>query len=58
MIERGNWIFWDYLKEYGIYDEEKMEYVGLRDDAPEEVKKSYEEFEKMYNKALAEGIKI
>ena len=57
MIERGNWIFWDYLKEYGIFDEELLEYVGLRDDAPEEVKKSWEEYQKLEEKWRAEGIK-
>ena len=54
----GNLFFFEYLEEYGIYDEEKMEYVGIKDDAPEEIKKSYREFEQIYSKALAEGIKI
>ena len=55
MIERGNWIFWDYLEEYGIYDEDGS-LTGFRDDAPEEVKKSWEEYQKLKEKWRAEGI--
>lgn len=57
MEMRGNWLFWDYLKEYGIFDEERLEYVGLKDDAPEEVKKSWAEYQKLEAKWREEGTK-
>jgi len=34
--------YWDYLEKYGIYDEIEG-YVGIRDDAPDDVKKAFNE---------------
>ena len=57
MISGDKFIFWKYLDEYGIYDEELMEYVGLRDDTPDEVKKSWEEYLEFERKNQELGLK-
>ena len=48
MIEKP--IFWEYL----IFDEEEGLVIGIKDNAPEEAKKAYEE----YNKLKKTGIKL
>ena len=57
MIDGASFVFWKYLKEYGIFDEELLEYVGFRDDAPEEVKKSWEEYQKLMKQYEIRGFK-
>ena len=57
LIEKNKFIFEEYLEEYGIYDEELMEYVGLRDDTPDEVKKSWEEYLEFERKNQELGLK-
>ena len=43
----GNFTFWDYAVDYGIFSEVTGELIGFRDDVPEEVKKSWEEYLKL-----------
>lgn len=50
-------VFWKYVKEYGIFDEMGT-LVGLRDDAPEEAKKSYEDFCRIEKAAAARGERL
>ena len=57
MIDGSDFAFWDYIDEYGIIDEEEGVVIGLRDDAPEEAKKSWEEFEKLEALAIEKGLK-
>lgn len=48
MIEKP--IFWDYL----IFDKEEGSILGIKEDAPQDVKKAYEEHLKLKRK----GIKV
>lgn len=47
MTDDSHFIFWKYIDKYGVVDEKKGELIGFSDDAPEEVKKSWEEFLKL-----------
>lgn len=42
--------------DYGVFDDSGL--IGIRDDAPEEMKKAYAEFMKAKEEAAKEGIKL
>lgn len=48
--------FWKYADEYGIFNEEDGCIIGFKDDAPEEAKKSWEEYLKDRAKWDEEGL--
>ena len=59
----GNFTFWDYAADYGIFSEVTGALIGFRDDAPEEIKKSWEEYLKLMKqyeigKYEARGFKV
>ena len=56
MLMEHEYIFWEYIEDYGIFNE-KGDLVSFQDDAPEEVKKSWEEYRKRAEVWKAEGIK-
>ena len=56
LIEENKFVFGKYLEQYGIYDENLLEYVGFRDDAPDEAKKSWEEYQKFRAEMHSQGI--
>ena len=45
------------IHQYGIYDEDGF-LIGIKDDAPQEIKDSYELYIHDYEEALKMGIKI
>lgn len=49
----GKPIFWDY-----ITTDDDGELNGIREDAPEDAKKAYEEYLEEKNKLIKDGIKI
>ena len=55
LIDCTKYIFIQYVKEYGIYDEDGC-LVGMKETAPEEVKKSFEEYQKKREEWEAMGI--
>ena len=50
--------YWKILKPYFIYDEEEGEIIGVRDDAPSEAKKAYEDGKKKADDLAEQGIMI
>ncbi len=52
MTDDSHFIFWKYMEEYGIFDSEDGDFIDFRDDAPEEVKKSWEEYLKLEEKRM------
>ena len=61
MISGDKFIFWKYSNEYGVRrggdDVDAGELIGFRDDAPEEVKKSWEEYLEFERKNQELGLK-
>lgn len=45
----GDFAFWDYAVEYGIFSEATGELIGFRDDAPAEAKDSWAEAKKIFD---------
>ena len=56
--------FWDYIEYYPNEDEDGYDGIhsggikGIREDAPQEAKQSFNEFVKEVNEAKANGIKL
>ena len=50
--------YWKILKPYFIYDEEEGEIIGVREDAPFEAKKAYEDDKKKADELAEQGIMI
>ena len=57
MIDANKYKFFDYILEYGIFDEDGN-IIGIKENAPLEIKESYEEFKIVYNEALKNGAKL
>ena len=56
MISETDFIFWKYVLEYGVFDE-RGNVVGVREDAPKEIKQSWEEYQKTEALAREKGLK-
>lgn len=54
-IPEREYVFWKYLRAYGIFNE-KGDLIGFKKEAPEEVKKSWQEYLKAREKWLEEGV--
>ena len=50
--------YWKILQPYFVYDDEEGEIVGVRDDAPVEAKKAYEDDKAEYDRLAAQGIMV
>ncbi len=46
MISGKDFLFWQHIDEYGVFDD-FGNLVGIKEDSPEEIKKSWEEYQKV-----------
>lgn len=56
IISGSDFVFWEYIDQYGVFDE-RGDLVGVKRDAPEEIKASWEEYQKVEAEARAKGLK-
>ena len=56
MISGTDFIFWKYIRKYGVFNE-RGDVVGIKEYAPKEIKVSWKEYQKNEAEARKKGLK-